>query len=193
MGRALDNAVKGYNTAVGSFEGMLVPRARELADLGVPGSKKIELLDPVEIAIRQVVIRREADSAVAHFNMNPKSSYCALDGTWQLLRAQLSGEEAPDLMVKRTTMQFSGGFYRVKFGAETTDAGTYEITQNNAMRSLTLFSTSGTNRGRTIPCVFQQVGNRLRVCCGLDGIQPPDFTTKAGQHRYLAMYRRIHP
>jgi DNA recombination protein RmuC len=57
MGRALDNAVKGYNSAVGSFEGMLVPGARKFAELGAPGSKKIESLEPVETAVRDVLIR----------------------------------------------------------------------------------------------------------------------------------------
>jgi DNA recombination protein RmuC len=55
IGRALDNAVKGFNSAVGSFEGMLVPGARKFAELGAPGSKKIEPLSPVETAVRDVM------------------------------------------------------------------------------------------------------------------------------------------
>jgi DNA recombination protein RmuC len=54
IGRGLDNAVKGFNSAVGSFEGMLIPGARKFAELGAPGSKKIESLEPVETAVRDV-------------------------------------------------------------------------------------------------------------------------------------------
>ena len=109
-----------------------------------------------------------------------------------MLRAEFNGEQAPDLVARRTTIQFSGGVYRVRFGVETADEGTYEIAQANSIKTLLLFGTAGTNRGKTIPCLFQQVGDRLRVCYGIDGIQPLDFTTKTGQNRYLATYRRIH-
>lgn len=57
IGRGLDNAVKGYNSAVGSFEGMLVPGARKFAELGAPGSKKIESPNQVETAVRDVAKR----------------------------------------------------------------------------------------------------------------------------------------
>lgn len=57
IGRGLDNAVKGFNTAVGSFEGMLIPSARKFAELGAPGSKKIESPSRVETAVRDVAKR----------------------------------------------------------------------------------------------------------------------------------------
>lgn len=57
IGRGLDNAVKGFNSAVGSFEGMLIPGARKFAELGAPGSKKIESVSPVDTAVRDVVNR----------------------------------------------------------------------------------------------------------------------------------------
>lgn len=57
IGRGLDNAVKGFNSAVGSFEGMLIPGARKFAELGAQGAKKIEPLAPVETAVREVVKR----------------------------------------------------------------------------------------------------------------------------------------
>lgn len=57
MGRGLDNAVKAYNSALGSFEGMLIPGARKFAELGAPGSKKIESLGPIDTAVREVANR----------------------------------------------------------------------------------------------------------------------------------------
>jgi len=54
IGRGLDTAVKGFNSAVGSFEGMLIPGARKFAELGAPGSKNILSPAPVETAVRDI-------------------------------------------------------------------------------------------------------------------------------------------
>jgi DNA recombination protein RmuC len=44
VGRSLDTALRGYNSAVGSFESMLLPASRKLSELGSKGAK--ELLSP---------------------------------------------------------------------------------------------------------------------------------------------------
>jgi len=55
IGRGLDTAMKGYNTAVGSFEGMLLPGARKLAELGAKGAKELTAPSTVDTAARDVV------------------------------------------------------------------------------------------------------------------------------------------
>jgi DNA recombination protein RmuC len=57
IGRALETATKGYNTAVGSFEGMLLPGARKLAELGARGAKELNAPATVDVAPREVVKR----------------------------------------------------------------------------------------------------------------------------------------
>jgi DNA recombination protein RmuC len=57
IGRGLDTAVKGYNTAVGSFEGMLLPGARKLAELGAKGAKELGAPVTIDTAARDVVKR----------------------------------------------------------------------------------------------------------------------------------------
>ena len=57
IGRGLDTAMKGYNTAVGSFEGMLLPGARKLAELGAKGAKELTGPATVDTAAREVVKR----------------------------------------------------------------------------------------------------------------------------------------
>lgn len=57
IGRGLDTAMKGYNNAVGSFEGMLLPGARKLAELGARGTKELNAPAVVETAPRDVVKR----------------------------------------------------------------------------------------------------------------------------------------
>jgi len=57
IGRGLDTAVKGFNSAIGSFEGMLLPGARRFAELGAQGAKKLESPAPVETAVRELAKR----------------------------------------------------------------------------------------------------------------------------------------
>jgi DNA recombination protein RmuC len=57
IGRGLDMAVKGYNTAVGSFEGMLLPGARKLAELGARGARELNEPATVDTSAREVVKR----------------------------------------------------------------------------------------------------------------------------------------
>ena len=57
IGRGLDSAIKGYNTAVGSFEGTLLPGARKLAELGARGARELTAPAPVDTAARDVVKR----------------------------------------------------------------------------------------------------------------------------------------
>lgn len=57
IGRGLDTAAKAYNTAVGSFEGMLLPGARKLSELGAKGAKELKAPDVVETATREVAKR----------------------------------------------------------------------------------------------------------------------------------------
>ena len=55
VGRGLDVAVKGYNTAVGSFEGSVLPGARRFAELGAKGAKELSSPEAIETAPRDVV------------------------------------------------------------------------------------------------------------------------------------------
>ena len=57
VGRGLDAAVKGYNLAVGSFEGTLLPGARKFAELGARGAKELASPDTVDTHARDVVKR----------------------------------------------------------------------------------------------------------------------------------------
>lgn len=57
VGKGLDTAAKAYNSAVGSFEGMLLPGARKLAELGAKGTKELAAPPAVEIATRDVAKR----------------------------------------------------------------------------------------------------------------------------------------
>jgi len=122
-----------------------------------------------------------------------------LSGRWQMVRAEFDGESAPDEVAQRTILTITPTNYTVLFAGSTVDRGSIEFPISQTpptaeavlLAAVTLRSTSGTNAGHTIPCIYQRVGNRLRVCFGIGGVLPTGFTTAAGQQRYLATYRLL--
>lgn len=54
VGRGLETAVKGYNSAVGTFESSVIPGARRFAELGAKGTKNLESPGAAETAPREV-------------------------------------------------------------------------------------------------------------------------------------------
>lgn len=106
------------------------------------------------------------------------------------MRAELDGEAAPELVVTKTELTFVGDAYEVRFAGEVVDRGTFEIRGGTPIATIILHGNEGPNRGRTIPCIYQLVGDRMRICYGLAGVTPAGFTAAAGEERYLATYRR---
>src|SRR4051812_25250797 len=109
-----------------------------------------------------------------------------IQGEWQMTRAELDGEKAPGEFVSKTGLVLSQGQYRVTFGGKTTDEGAYETRQTADGTVLTLHGVKGVNAGKSIPCIYQHVGLRLRICYGLDGTLPTAFETIGLRDRYLA-------
>ena len=117
----------------------------------------------------------------------------ALLGTWEMIRAESAGENSPELLALRVELHLTADTYAVRFGGQIADRGFYTRDLTGSPATLTLVGTEGPNRGRTIPCIFQLVGNRLRICYGLDGTAPTAFATTAVSSHYLATYRRKAP
>ncbi|MSU60252.1 MAG: hypothetical protein EXS35_19130 [Pedosphaera sp.] len=114
-----------------------------------------------------------------------------IDGIWELVRAELDGEVAPELLALKTEMELSAGAYVVRFDGVVESRGTFTQDGGPEENTLILRGTEGPNAGQVIPCIYQYVGDRLRVCYGLDGVAPTGFVTPAGADQYLASYRRM--
>lgn len=114
----------------------------------------------------------------------------AICGTWQILKAELAGEEMPGFVAEKIEVELADGAYTVRFAGSIGDRGTYVLGNEGDTRTLLLSGVEGTNAGRTIPAIYQLAGDRLRVCYGLDGVPPVKFATTAGQNVFLATYRR---
>ncbi|MES1207569.1 MAG: TIGR03067 domain-containing protein [Pseudomonadota bacterium] len=112
-----------------------------------------------------------------------------LEGRWQPLRAEFAGVSAPAEVLAKTELELRAGHYTVRFGAEAVDHGSYahDRCTNGA---LILTGLKGTNAGRTLPAIYQLVGDRLRICYGIDGQSPDAFAATPGSQRYLVTYRR---
>lgn len=108
-----------------------------------------------------------------------------------MVRAELAGEAAPELVTTNLILTLAVGVYEVRYGGVVSDRGTFVVEVTAEQRTMLLTGVEGPNAGRTIPCIFQVTGDRLRVCYGLDGILPQGFSTQIGEAHYLATYRRI--
>lgn len=88
-------------------------------------------------------------------------------------------------------LQFTEKEYRVSFGGEATDEGTFQISDSSPHSIIEMTGISGVNSGKTIPGIFQLAGNRLRICYALEGNNPPtEFAAPNGTLHYLATYSR---
>ena len=109
-----------------------------------------------------------------------------LQGTWLPVRAELDGEAAPALALERMELVFRHDTYAVSFAGTVHDAGAFTHTA----ATLTLTGRLAPHAGRVVPAIYQLVGDRLRICYGIDGTEPVAFTTAANSARYLVTYRR---
>ena len=113
-----------------------------------------------------------------------------LAGHWQIVSAELAGEQMPDLVAHKIEVELAHGTYTVRFGGEVADQGTFALGPHPTAKALTLKGVAGTNAGRTIPAIYRFDGPHLHICYGLDGAAPGAFVTQAGTAHFLAMYRR---
>lgn len=113
-----------------------------------------------------------------------------LTGHWEMIRAETAGEPSPDLIPLRVELRLTADTYAVHFAGELADCGTCTVIAAHPHPALALHGTTGPNAGRTIPCIYQLVSNRLRICYGLDNVLPTAFKTTPGSQLYLATYRR---
>jgi len=112
-----------------------------------------------------------------------------LAGIWEMIRAELAGADAPDLLALHVQLELTADTYTVRFAGQIADHGTFTLAAN----TLTITGTAGPNAGRTIPCLYELAGDELRICYGLDGTPPAALATAPDTQLYLATYRRKSP
>lgn len=107
-----------------------------------------------------------------------------------MIRGDLAGKKAPELVIRKTELQLTGGSYVMLFDGDMVERGSYTVRATADPKAITLSAEGGTHGGRIIRAIFQHVHDRLRICFGMDGVEPTAFATQSGDQRYLVTYRR---
>ena len=117
----------------------------------------------------------------------------SMEGTWLPATAELAGKPFPDEVRKSIKLVIQGDQYTVTVGQQV-DKGTVKLDPSAKPKALDITGTEGPNKGRTIPAIYEQNGDMLRICYDLSCKQrPAEFKSEAGTQLFLVSYRREKP
>jgi uncharacterized protein (TIGR03067 family) len=116
-----------------------------------------------------------------------------IQGSWKPVAAELGGKPFPDSILKTMQLVLTDGNYIVTVGAGR-DEGTVKLDPAKEPRAMDIVGTSGPNRGKKIPAIYELTDDTLRICYDLSGkARPKEFKTKADTQLYLVEYKRQKP
>jgi uncharacterized protein (TIGR03067 family) len=116
-----------------------------------------------------------------------------IEGTWILVAAELGGQKVPDKGLRDAAAGEAAGKLILSDGRYTyqNDRGTYKISPTENPKAMDITGTEGPNHGKTFLAIYELTGDSLRICYDLGGsTRPSEFTTRAGTHQFLAVYKR---
>lgn len=117
----------------------------------------------------------------------------ALQGTWVPTAAELGGVPYPDEVRNVIKLVVKDDTYTVTVG-EQVDHGTVKLNPEAQPKQMDITGTEGPNQGKTIPAIYEQDGDTLRVCYDLSGqSRPTEFKTDKGTQLFLVTYQREKP
>ena len=115
------------------------------------------------------------------------------DGVWKPVTAVMSGVPLPAPVLKIITLKISGENYEVRVeGEEEADQGTCALDTSTTPKRMTIKSTAGPNRGKTMLAIYEMTdAQTLRVCYDLSGKDfPKEFQAPKDSLFYLVDYKR---
>jgi len=114
----------------------------------------------------------------------------AMEGTWLMETAEISGNKFPDELRKATKLVMKGSKYTLTVG-NMPDKGTVKIDSSATPKTMDITGTDGPNKGKTIPCIYELDGDTLKVCYNLGGKdRPTEFKTTAESKYFLVTFKR---
>jgi uncharacterized protein (TIGR03067 family) len=114
----------------------------------------------------------------------------AMTGTWEIAKATLKGEDSTDIF-KGAVLTVADGKYTFDFTGQI-DKGTIALDPSKKPKRMTIEGTEGTNKGKTIPAIYEIGGDTVRICYELEGKEAPTaFESKAGSNTLLVTYKRM--
>lgn len=114
----------------------------------------------------------------------------AMDGSWELVSAEVGGQKLPEAVTKTFTLVLKGDKYTVKSPGPD-DTGRVKLDPAKKPKELDVTGEEGPNKGKTFPAIYELDDDALKVCYDLDGKKrPAEFKSAAGTKQFLAVYKR---
>ena len=140
------------------------------------------------LASASIAVADESEIAAA-----ASESKFQFDGVWKPKGAVLGGVLLPPPVLAGITLRIEKNKYEVTVeGEDHSDQGTFSIDDKTTPKQMTINSTAGPNKGKTILAIFEiKNDDAMRVCYDLSGKAfPKEFTAPKGTELYLVGYRR---
>jgi len=111
----------------------------------------------------------------------------AVQGNWRPVEITGNGEPAKASDLSDIKLTVTGKAYTVVKGdGGDRDGGTFDVDDNHSPKRMDIT----TKNGDQVPAIYEITGDTMRVCYGLKGTRPRDFTSTAESGRVLAVYQR---
>jgi len=105
-----------------------------------------------------------------------------LQGTWQMVRAEVAGKEVSQIALRDTRMRIS---------KDSSSLGTFRLDPTKEPKAIDMTPAFGPNKGKTVLGIYEIEGDDLKICVAMPGKErPTEFTTKSGSGHALDVYRR---
>lgn len=118
-----------------------------------------------------------------------KDEWKALKGAWNVEKAVVKGTDSSEAL-KAIVLTIDEGKYVAAF-AGNEDKGTLKLDPAAKPKRVTITSTEGPNKGKTMEAIYEINGDTLKVCYALEGKDPPkEFESKEGTETLFVIYKR---
>jgi uncharacterized protein (TIGR03067 family) len=114
-----------------------------------------------------------------------------IQGYWQPVMAKMGNQDIPEETLKSLSLHISGSNYKVQMG-EIIDEGVLKLDDDQSPRAMDITGTSGPNKGKTFPAIYEIKGDTLMVCYALtEKGRPKDFKALPERSHFIVVYQRM--
>ena len=112
------------------------------------------------------------------------------NGTWVLVRAEMSGIEMPKNVLGKSSMTINGSKHTVHLPDETYE-GTHRYDPTPDPKAYDTTVTTGTRKGEKQQGIYRMDGDELYMCLASSGFpRPKDFKAGEGSNNTLLVWKR---
>jgi len=119
-----------------------------------------------------------------------KKELAAMDGKWKPVAMQTGDTKFTKEQMKDMELVIEDGKWLFSIG-EKKDKGTMKIDTKPEVKTMDLVGTDGPNKGKTILCIYELDGDKLKICYALDGTKRPTEFKAGAVRQMLATYEKV--